>query len=76
VLRDLRIDQFPEVGFQPVMGPLLIRAHKARVPRHVGGKADRVALKHIKEALERGERCRFGEGWRMPDARYGGQLAA
>jgi hypothetical protein len=38
VLRDLRLDQVPEVSLQPFMRPLLIRPHQARVPGHVGGE--------------------------------------
>jgi len=38
VLGDLRIDQYAEVGSEPLVRPLLIRAHLARVPRHVGGE--------------------------------------
>jgi hypothetical protein len=38
VLGDLRIDQVPEVRLEPLVGPLLICPHQARVPRHVGGE--------------------------------------
>jgi hypothetical protein len=38
VLGDLRIDQFAEVGLEPFVRPLLIRAHQPRIPRHVGGQ--------------------------------------
>ena len=38
VLRDLRIDQLPEVRLEPLVRPLLIRTHQARVPGHVGGE--------------------------------------
>ena len=38
VLGDLRLDQLPEVGPEPFVRSLLIRAHQARVPRHVGGE--------------------------------------
>ena len=38
VLSDLRINQLPEVRFEPLVGPLLIRPHQARIPRHVGGE--------------------------------------
>ena len=38
VLLDLRIDQLPEMRLEPFVRPLLIRAHQARVPRHVGGE--------------------------------------
>jgi len=35
VFLDLRIDQFPEMGLKPLMGPLLVSAHQARIPRHI-----------------------------------------
>jgi hypothetical protein len=38
VLLDLRIDQLAEVSLEPLVRPLLIRPHQARVPRHVGGE--------------------------------------
>jgi hypothetical protein len=38
VFVDLRIDQFPEVRLEPFVRPLLIRAHQARIPRHVGSE--------------------------------------
>ena len=38
VLRDLRIDQLAEVGFQTFVRPLLIRPHQAGIARHVGGE--------------------------------------
>ena len=38
VLRDLRVDQFLEVGFEPFVGAFFIRSHKAGVPRHIGGE--------------------------------------
>ena len=37
-LGGLGIDQRPEVSLEPLVRPLLILAHKARVPRHVGGE--------------------------------------
>ena len=37
MLRDLRIDQLSEVSFEPLVRAL-IRAHKPRVTRHIGGK--------------------------------------
>jgi hypothetical protein len=40
VLGDLGVNQLPEVCLQPLVRPLLIRPHQARVSRHVGG-ADR-----------------------------------
>jgi hypothetical protein len=38
MLADLRLNQLAEVRLEPLMRPLLIRAHQARVPRHVGGE--------------------------------------
>ena len=38
MLRDLRIDQFPEVALEPFVRPLLIHAHQPRIARHIGGK--------------------------------------
>jgi hypothetical protein len=38
VLLDLRIDQLPKMGFEPLVRPLLIRSHQTRVPCHIGGK--------------------------------------
>src|SRR5215472_5494503 len=38
MLRDLRIDQLSEVSFEPLVRALLIRAHKPRVTRHIGGQ--------------------------------------
>jgi hypothetical protein len=37
VLLNLRIDQLLEVRLEPLVRPVLIRAHQARVPRHIGG---------------------------------------
>ena len=37
-LADLRIDQFPEVGLEALVRPLLISSHQARIARHIGGK--------------------------------------
>ena len=53
VLGYLRVDQLPEVGLKPLVGPLLIRAHEARIPRHVGSE-DRG------EAADRGHLSRGG----------------
>jgi hypothetical protein len=36
VLGDLGVDQFPEMGLQPFVSALLIRAHEARISRYVG----------------------------------------
>ena len=38
VLRDLRIDQFAEMRFEPFVRPLLIQPHQARVTCHIGGQ--------------------------------------
>jgi len=38
VLLNLRMDQLPEMRFEPLVRPLLICAHKARVPGHIGGE--------------------------------------
>jgi len=38
VLRDLRIDQLLEVPLQPIVRPLLVRAHQPRVSRDVSGQ--------------------------------------
>jgi hypothetical protein len=38
VLADLWIDQFPEVGLEPLVRPFLIRSHQPRVARHIGGE--------------------------------------
>jgi hypothetical protein len=37
VLLDLRIDQLPEMGLEPLMRPFLIRSHQTRIACHVGG---------------------------------------
>jgi len=50
VLGDLRIDQFLEVGLEPLVGAFLIGAHQTRIPRHISGK-------------DRGEAARRGHGW-------------
>jgi hypothetical protein len=36
VLRDFGIDQFPEMRLEPLVRPLLVRSHQARIPRCVG----------------------------------------
>jgi hypothetical protein len=59
VLRDLRINDLPEVAFEPFVRPLLIRAHEARVPRHIGGE-DRG------ETADRGHGLPGGRGWLNP----------
>jgi len=38
MLPNLRIDQLAEVRLEAFVRPLLIRAHQARVPRHIGGE--------------------------------------
>ena len=38
VLGDLRIDQLPEMPFEPLVRPLLIGSPQARIPRHIGGE--------------------------------------
>ena len=38
MLSDLRIDQFPKVGLKPLMRPILVLPHRARIPRHIGGE--------------------------------------
>jgi hypothetical protein len=38
VLLDLGLNQLAEMRLEPLVRPLLIRAHQARVPRHVGGE--------------------------------------
>jgi hypothetical protein len=38
VLGDLGVDQLTEMSFEPLVRPLLIRPHQARVPGHIGGK--------------------------------------
>ena len=53
-LADLRIDQFPEVGLEALVRPLLISSHQARIARHIGGK-DRC------EATDRGHVLPGGE---------------
>ena len=53
-LADLRIDQFPEVGLEALVRPLLISSHQARIARHIGG---RIAVR--REAMScPAERCR------------------
>jgi len=49
VLRDLRIDQFAEAGLEPLVRPLLIGPHQARVPRHVGSedRGEAAGLAHV-----------------------------
>jgi hypothetical protein len=37
VLLDLRTDQLREMRLEPLVRPLLIRPHQARIPRHIGG---------------------------------------
>jgi hypothetical protein len=37
VFPNLRLDQLPEMRFQPFVRPLLIRPHKPRIPCHIGG---------------------------------------
>jgi hypothetical protein len=37
VLLDLRLDQLPQVRPQPLVRPLLIRPHEARIAGHIGG---------------------------------------
>jgi hypothetical protein len=38
MLGDLRFDQLLKVRFQPLVRPLLVRPHEARIARHVGGE--------------------------------------
>ena len=38
VLGDLWIDQFSEVGLEPLVRALLVRAHQARIARHISGE--------------------------------------
>jgi hypothetical protein len=38
VVPDLRIDQLPELRLEPLVRPLLIRPHQARITGHVGGE--------------------------------------
>jgi hypothetical protein len=38
VLGDPGLNQLSEMRFEPIVRPLLIRPHEARVPRHIGGK--------------------------------------
>jgi len=38
VLFDFRLNKLPEMGLEPRVGPLLIRAHQSRVARHIGGE--------------------------------------
>ena len=38
VLLDLGLNQLAEMRLKPLMRPLLIRPHQARVPRHIGGE--------------------------------------
>ena len=37
VFSDLGVDEFSEVRGEPLMRPLLIRAHQARIGGHIGG---------------------------------------
>jgi hypothetical protein len=50
VLRDLRIDQFPEMRPQAFVRALLILTHQLRIARHIGGE-------------DRGETVGRGHGW-------------
>jgi hypothetical protein len=50
VLPDFGVNQLPEMGLQPLVGPLLIGSHQARISCHVGGE-DRG------EAADRGMAC-------------------
>jgi hypothetical protein len=56
VLRDLRIDQLTEMGFEPLVRPLLIRAHQTRVSGHVGGE-DRCETADRRHFSPRRSRC-------------------
>jgi hypothetical protein len=38
MLLDLRIDQLPKMRPEPSVGAFLIRCHKTRVARHIGGE--------------------------------------
>ena len=38
VLGDLGVDQFPKVGLEPFVCPLLIRAHQPGIAGHIGGE--------------------------------------
>ena len=38
VLRDLRVDQLPEMRFEALVRPLLVVSHQTRVARHVGSQ--------------------------------------
>jgi hypothetical protein len=55
MLLDLRLNELREVRLEPLVRALLIRAHQARVPRHVGGE-DRG------EAADRGAWLAQGKG--------------
>jgi hypothetical protein len=49
VLADLGVDQFPEVGLEPLVRPLFVGSHQPRVPRHVGGEncGETTGLAHV-----------------------------
>jgi hypothetical protein len=53
VLGNLRIDQLPEMGFEAVGRPLLIRAHQTRVADHIGGedRGEAADRRHCRAAL-------------------------
>jgi len=38
VLGDLRVDQLPAMRFEAFERALLVPAHQARIPRHIGGE--------------------------------------
>jgi hypothetical protein len=38
VLADLRLNQLAKMRFEPLVRPLLIRPHQARITGHVGGE--------------------------------------
>ena len=49
MLFDFRLDKLPEMRFEPVVRPFLIRPHQARVARHIGGedRGEAAGLAHV-----------------------------
>jgi len=84
VLADLRFDQFPEVGLEPFVRPLLVGSHQPRVPGHIGGEngGEAAGRGHPREAVvycycaaARSARPR-GANWAVPATRLQPQYPA
>jgi hypothetical protein len=53
MLRDLRIDQFPKMGFEALVRPFLVSSHQTGVARHISSE-------NGGEATDRGHLSRGG----------------